>query len=463
MIKRLLLASALFCFITSNAQAPVGYYDSVKNKNCKELKSTLKSIITNGHTAQGYGDLWDQYKKTDTIKNPSGNNYIIWDMYSFKANGTADYYYTPGTDQCGSYNSEADCYNREHSFPASWFNDEAPAYTDYNHLFPTDGWVNNKRSNYRFGEVASPSYTSSNGSKLGSSATAGINGTVFEPIDMYKGDFARAYLYMVTRYQNRITTWYGYNTDGALTLSNDTFPSVNINYLKLMLKWHNQDPVSEKERYRNNGTYNFQGNRNPYIDSPQYVTRVWNSTCSGLAALPINIVLFSGKLKNGNVFLTWQTENAINFNSFNVERSFNGKDYTAIGTVPANNKNDYSFTDNEENIRGRRVYYRLKQIDNDGSFQFSEVFSIHIPLNSKYTIYPNPAMNFIIIEKTGINNNLSHQIQLTDLAGKILISKYYANANSQIILPIQHLPNGTYILRFTAGNESFIQKIVKRN
>ncbi|HNF29672.1 MAG TPA: T9SS type A sorting domain-containing protein, partial [Chitinophagaceae bacterium] len=119
--------------------------------------------------------------------------------------------------------------------------------------------------------------------------------------------------------------------------------------------------------------------------------------------------------------------------------------------------------DNEENIRGRRVYYRLKQIDNDGSFQFSEVFSIHIPLNSKYTIYPNPAMNFIIIEKTGINNNLSHQIQLTDLAGKILISKYYANANSQIILPIQHLPNGTYILRFTAGNESFIQKIVKRN
>jgi endonuclease I len=466
MKKIVFVTFVLFFSINANAQAPVGYYDSVKNKNCKELKSTLKSIITNGHTAKGYGDLWDQYKKTDTIKNPSNSNYVIWDMYSFKANGTADYYYTPGSDQCGSYNSEADCYNREHSFPASWFNDEAPAYTDYIHLFPADGWVNNKRSNFRFGEVASPTYTSSNGSKLGSSATAGISGTVFEPIDTYKGDFARAYLYMVTRYQNRITTWYTYNTDGALTFSNDTFPSVNINYLKLMLKWHNQDPVSEKERYRNNGAYSFQGNRNPYVDSPLYVTRVWNSNCSGLAALPVTIVLFSGKLVNGNVLLSWQTENPINFNRFEVERSFNGKDFSLIGIVQVNNNNHYTYNDNLDNLRGRRVYYRLKQMDNDGSFKYSEVFSVHIPLNSKFKIYPNPVNNYLYVQKLGlITNDITHYIELTDIAGKIVISTKmnYSSINNKATIALNKIPNGSYLLRIRAGNEIFVEKIVVSN
>ncbi|MCZ2223592.1 MAG: endonuclease [Chitinophagales bacterium] len=443
------------------AQPPSGYYNAASNKECASLKTALYNIISSSHNPQTYNDLWNQYKKTDTIKKPGANNYVIWDIYSFKPNGTANYYYTPGSDQCGSYNAEGSCYNREHSFPKSWFNDEAPAISDYIHIFPTDGWVNNKRSNYRYGEVATPTYTSSNGSKLGPSATAGITGTVFEPIDEYKGDVARAYLYMVTRYENRITTWANYNTDGKLTLANNTFPSVNINYLKLMLKWHNQDPVSEKERQRNNGAYSFQGNRNPYVDSPQYVTKVWNSNCPGLAALPVNVIYFSGKLIGDKIFLNWETETEINFNRFEVERSFNGTEFHQIGFVKSTGTKKYFYTDNTENIRGRRVYYRLKQIDNDNTFSYSEVFSIHVPLNIKYSVYPNPASNFLVIKNNGNERNISHQIQLTDLAGRILINNKYEKFDTQIIIPIQQIPEGVYIVKITTGNETYIHRIIK--
>jgi len=461
-MKKILL-SLVAIIITSviYAQAPSGYYSSAANKECASLKTALYNIISNSHSPQSYNALWGQYLLTDTIKKTNASNYVIWDIYSFKQDGTANYYYTPSTDQCGSYSAEGSCYNREHSFPASWFNDEAPAISDYNHIFPTDGWVNNKRSNYRYGEVATPTYTSSNGSKLGPSATAGITGTVFEPIDEYKGDVARAYLYMVTRYENRIATWAGYSTDGALTLTNNTFPSVNINYLKLMLKWHNQDPVSQKEKRRNNGAYSFQSNRNPYIDSPQYVTKVWNSNCPGLAALPVSIVYFSGKLIEDKILLTWETETEINFNRFEVERSFNGTEFHQIGFIKASGNKKYYYSDNADYIRGRRVYYRLKQIDNDNSYTYSDVFTVHIPLNIKYNIYPNPASNFIVIKKNGTDRNLPHQIQLTDVAGRILINNKYENINNQIIIPIQQLPQGNYVLKIISGNETYIHRVIK--
>jgi endonuclease I len=460
-MRACLLVVVLY-YTTLSAQPPVGYYTSAASTNCASLKTALSNIITNGHNPQTYGALWTQYLSSDITPRPassSGSANVIWDMYSFKANGTADYYFTPGTNQCGNYNSEGDCYNREHSFPASWFNDENPAYTDYNHLFPTDGWVNNKRSNFRFGEVASASYTSSNGSKLGSSAVAGISGTVFEPINEYKGDFARAYLYMVTRYQSRISTWIGYNTDGALTFANNTFPSVEINYLRLMLKWHNQDPVSAKEIARNNACYSFQGNRNPFIDSPQYVNQVWNNSCPGLAALPVNIIAFTGKLNNGNVLLNWETASEINFSHYEVERSFNGTHYFTIANITATGKNQYSFTDVGENLRGRRVYYRLKKVDKDGTFTFSEVFTLHIPNNIKFTIYPNPAKDFITIQQNGLVSQ-QVQLQITDLAGKTFIQGIYGN-NAKLHISVQHLTEGTYLIKITSGNETFIQKFIK--
>jgi endonuclease I len=198
-------------------------------------------------------------------------------MYSDNPAGANPYNYTFVTDQCGNYNSESDCYNREHSFHKSWFNDASPMYTDLNHIFPTDGYVNNRRGNYAFGETDSPSWTSQNGSKVGPSSVSGFSGTVFEPIDEYKGDFARAHLYMAVRYYGEDSSWPGGDmTDGAQPVEWA---------LNMLLQWHSDDPVSTKETDRNDQVYILQGNRNPFIDDPTFAGKIWNS--SGISEMNI--------------------------------------------------------------------------------------------------------------------------------------------------------------------------------
>lgn len=438
---------------------PVGYYAATSGKTCEALKDELANIITTGHTPRTYGDLWTQYLSTDVRPNPAGAGNVIWDMYSFKANGTADYYYVPGSDQCGSYNSEADCYNREHSFPASWFNDAAPAISDYHHIFPTDGWVNNKRSNYKYGVVASASYTSSNLSKLGTSSTAGINGTVFEPIDEYKGDVARAYLYMVTRYQSDLSTWKNYNTEGAATLTAAAFPGVEINYLRLMIKWHYQDPVSNKEIVRNNGGYDFQGNRNPYIDHPEFVDLVWNNTCTGLGSLPVDILLFSGKLTGDKIVLTWEVDNERNLSRYEVEKSFNGTSFTLIGQVTATGLPAYHFTESVQASRGRRVFYRLKKVDRDGRFSYSEVFSIHIPAAGRVSVYPNPARQTLTVQMAESINEIV-EVKLTDMAGRLQLQARYQAEAGLVNIPLTKVNNGLYLLTVRRGDQQYTQKII---
>lgn len=244
------------------------YYSTAAGKTGDELRTALKSIISSGHSVPSYDGLWTAYSTSDRI--PSGpNTGKIWDMYSDTGTGTgASYYFTYSSGQCGTYNSEGDCYNREHSWPKSWFGGTvAPMYSDLVHLVPTDGYVNNYRGNYAFGIVGSASWTSQNGSKLGSRSaqmtTWGCTeSTVFEPIDAFKGDFARIYFYMCTRY-------WGTTEGGPMTSSNFRLLSWAQTMLKL---WHENDAVSSKETSRNNAIQSIQHNRNPFVDYPGLVT-----------------------------------------------------------------------------------------------------------------------------------------------------------------------------------------------
>lgn len=253
----LLFSGALF------SQIPNGYYNSAEGLYGTALKQALHDIIDN-HTSVTYQSLWTYFQTTDKKSNGK-----VWDMYSDVPGGTPAYEFTFVSDQCGSYNSEGDCYNREHSFPASWFDDSYPMYSDLFQLVPTDGYVNNRRSNYPFGKVGSATWTSTNGSKLGSSATSGYSGTVFEPIDAYKGDFARNYLYMATRYYTEDSGWPGSD------MFNGSQPKPWA--VTLLLQWHQLDPVSQKEIDRNNAVYTIQHNRNPFIDHPEYAVNIWSS------------------------------------------------------------------------------------------------------------------------------------------------------------------------------------------
>ncbi len=255
----------------AHAQAPAGYYNSANGLSGAALKTELSSIITNGHVDKGYSGLWTAYKTTDIDKDYENDGTIL-DIYSEKPSGADSYNYTPGSDQCGTYSTEGNCYNREHIVPQSLFNQASPMVADIHFIRATDGKVNGMRSNYPFGKVGSASFTSQNGSKLGNSVSSGYAGTVFEPIDEFKGDVARMIFYFVTRYQSKLSTFSSGNM-----LGNSTFPGLQTWELNVLLAWHNQDPVSQAEIKRNNASYTFQGNRNPFIDNPNYVNLIWGS------------------------------------------------------------------------------------------------------------------------------------------------------------------------------------------
>lgn len=263
-MKKLVILLFIFSGVAL-AQIPAGYYNSAQGLTGNALKTALYNIIKN-HTQVSYANLWNAYKKTD-IK-PNGK---VWDIYSDVPSGTPPYQFTFVTDQCGNYSVEGDCYNREHSWPQSWFNSVAGPVSDLFHIYPTDGKVNGMRSNYPYGNVSTASWTSLNGGKLGACSDPGYNMTVFEPIDDYKGDLARTYFYMSTRYYTEDNGW----ASSDATNKADILPwEVNV-----LLQWHHQDPVSAKEIARNDSIYyRFQNNRNPFIDHPQWADSIWHTT-----------------------------------------------------------------------------------------------------------------------------------------------------------------------------------------
>lgn len=248
------------------AQIPPGYYDAAAGKSGTALQQALHDIIDN-QNPRTYNELWTDFQQTDVKSNGK-----VWDIYSDNPTGTPPYEYTFISDQCGSYSGEGDCYNREHSFPKSWFNDLTPMYTDLFHLYPTDGYVNGRRSNYPYGEVSSASWTSQNGSRLGNCAWPGYSGTVFEPIDAFKGDLARTYFYMATRYYGEDASWPGSD------MVNGSQPKPWAR--TMLVQWAQQDPVSQKEIDRNNKVYSIQNNRNPFIDHPEYANMIFGPNAS---------------------------------------------------------------------------------------------------------------------------------------------------------------------------------------
>ena len=310
--------------IIAQAQAPSGYYNSANGKTGEELKAALHDIIKD-HTTISYQQIWNAFWSTDN----KGNG-VVWDMYSDIPNGTLPYTYQIGQNQCGEYSQEGDCYNREHSWPQSWFSgtEQSTPTRDLHHVFPTDGFVNSQRSNYPFGEVSNATWTSQNGSKLGTCKTAlGYSGTVFEPIDEYKGDFARALMYMSVRYYTEDSDW------SSSDMTNKS--EIKDWAIAMLLNWSDNDPVSQKEIDRNNVIYNdYQHNRNPFIDYPDYAHLIWDPNWSGTA----DYVLVTSEPSDwsGDYLIVYGTGNkAFNGSLDTLDASGNTIDVTISGTTIA--------------------------------------------------------------------------------------------------------------------------------
>ena len=270
----ILLVLASFSLV---AQIPNGYYNNANGKTGDELKVALHNIIK-GHHEVSYSGLINAFAYTDC--KPNGK---IWDIYS-------NIEYSLSTGLCGDYEQEGDCWNREHTWPQSWFSEKSTPRCDLFHVYPTDGYVNGRRSNYPYGEVNNPIYTSGNGSKLGTCVTSGYSGRVFEPIDEYKGDIARSYFYMSVRYYSEDSEW----GTSAMTNKSEILPWA----MTMLLRWSDEDPVSDKEIARNNAVYGYQNNRNPFIDHPEYARMIWDPNWQG--GVSYNITCATG-LSHGSV------------------------------------------------------------------------------------------------------------------------------------------------------------------
>lgn len=250
------LALALTSYNYAAAEAPAGYYSSLNGKSEGELKTAVYNLIHNFTKVSSYSDLPRYFQRTDVY--PDSKRW--WDMYS----------------DIPLYAPSFSGLNREHSFPKSWWggSQTVGAYVDLNHLYPSEMKANTAKSNYPLGEVdQDKAIKFQNGvCYVGYPARGqgGGAGYVFEPNEEYKGDFARTYFYMATCYQN--LTWkYKYMVDQNL------YPTLTPWAVNLLLKWHRDDPVSQKETDRNEEVYKIQGNRNPFIDMPELAEYIWGS------------------------------------------------------------------------------------------------------------------------------------------------------------------------------------------
>ena len=259
MKRNLLLVIVLHVFLLSG-WAQKEYYTSIDGvSGGATLKNALYNLLKD-HTRISYGSgsssTWGAFYYTD--RDPATNR--VYDMYS----GEVRYF--------GSVGETIGGMNIEHSVAKSWWDGvKNDAYHDLHHLNPSDQNANSRKSNYPLAELESVSWD--NGVAFVGKAT--INGSstnAFEPCDEYKGDFARTYMYMFTCYQNLTykQTWMNYE--------NSAYPTLKPWAVDLLLKWHKQDPVSQKEVDRNNAVYKIQGNRNPYVDYPQLAEYVWGDS-----------------------------------------------------------------------------------------------------------------------------------------------------------------------------------------
>ena len=270
MMKHKHFLSIFFLLIPLLLQAeemPVGYYNAIDGKQDSVLKSTLGQIIR-PHTAIPYGSgaesTWGVFYYSDQDE----EGYCM-DMYCDK------------WKKFTSVGAVVSGCNIEHSFAKSWWGgSKNDAYKDCYHLNPSNTTANSSRSNYPLGvptkDLKDQSVTGS--LKVGRATYEGETFWVFEPKDEYKGDFARAYFYMATCYGDELT-WRLDNKDvgSKYAMRNDSYLEFRDWEIEVLLTWHRQDPVSEKETKRMDAVSDFQHNRNPYIDYPELAEYIWGN------------------------------------------------------------------------------------------------------------------------------------------------------------------------------------------
>jgi len=320
-----------------SAQIPDGYYSGTEGKYGEDLKKTLHRIIR-GHTRRTYDAVWNAIEQADEDPQNSNNVILLYTGRSqekaYRDRGSA-WDYSQYDNGYGTYN---DSWNREHVWPKShgFPSESDTAYTDFHHLRPTDRTVNSSRGEKDFDW----------GDTWHSEATeCKVTDTAWEPRDAVKGDVARMVFYMTVRYESNNT----YN----LEMVDYTGTAVGSTYLgkkSTLLQWHEADPVDDFEQNRNDVIYSLQGNRNPFIDHPEYAGAIWGSTPNA----PVNLTVTDAA--DNTITLSWsdQSDNENGFRVY-VDGALNhsvGQNITTTAVTSLMSGRSYTFSVNAFNDAG---------------------------------------------------------------------------------------------------------------
>ena len=262
-LHRLAIAMvATIAWLGASANIPAGYYSTLDGKSGQALKDAIHNLAKQ-HTMLSYSSLWIYFAETDCQAEDESK---VWDMYSDKT-----YYFRGGSS--GVYGM-----HKEHSLPKSWWGgDVNDAYKDLYHLNPSDQRANSQKSNYPPGHVVKGDKFDNGSFRMDSKAKSQYGFICFEPSEKYRGDFARAYFYIATAYED--FTWKSGTSpfDAALAMDNDSYLEFKPWLIEVLLDWHRADPVSDKEICRADQISNIQHNRNPFIDYPELVEYIWGN------------------------------------------------------------------------------------------------------------------------------------------------------------------------------------------
>lgn len=316
--RNLLLCTIfILCALKARAQAPAGYYQDAADASGYHLKSILNRIVSRDVISWNYGNLPAFYELTDRDLYYENDSSML-DIYAENPEGPDPYnYWYSDSSLIAGASAEGEGWNREHIYSQSFFNSNYPMYSDLHFVVPADARVNQQRSNFPFGIVGDhPTFTSLNGTKRGPADMPGYTSTVAEPIDEFKGDIARMMMYIAVRYEHLLPYFQYTNIRNPLdSLSEKAFKSW---YIDMLLQWHHSDPVSQKEIDRNNAVHQLQGNRNPFVDHPEFAQSIWgalpNSTAVPEQPYQLDVVARGARF----IHLSWPSVQDIEVLGFEV-------------------------------------------------------------------------------------------------------------------------------------------------
>lgn len=433
------------------AQIPAGYYDGTAGLMGYTLKSKVHEIISANNVNWHYGDLPNFYNQTDLDKyydHGASNTTFLLDIYSEIPLGSDAYEYT-SANLISSSGTEGLGYNREHAVPQSTFNSNYPMYSDLHFVIPTDARINQLRNNYPYGIGNSTiHYSFTNTSKIANSAIPNYVYTnrVYEPINEFKGDIARMLLYFAVRYEDKLPS-FSYSTNINPAIDRSAFDGTaerafDPAYITMLLQWHQQDPVSQREIDRNNAVYNIQKNRNPFVDNPQWASIIWTQTQDAIVPqAPLNL----NSTQAGAYFtnLTWSPSTSSDVIGYNIYQNGTYITTTKSSSIIIDHLNpstSYSFT-----VRAYDNAY-LQSADSNAI----SVSTLATDTNSKdlfVTKFIEGTDNNKAIE---IVNKTGHEVDLNNYSIRV---QFY---NSNPPTPTYYYGNSFELEGKIANNETFI-------